>query len=661
MFTEIFNQTGLLSERLNNYEFRPQQLIMANKIGEAIKNNEHLIVEAGTGTGKSMAYLVPFIYWAIEMKKRVIISTYTKALQQQLMLNDLPLLKKMLNVDFRFALCMGSENYLCLRRFFHSHRDVAGVFESLKDVEEFRLTDEWQKTTKTGLKHEIGFEPRNTVWTKICRESELCLHQKCKHKTECFYGKARKFQNQSQILVINHHLFFANLAADNMLLPSFDGVVFDEAHNLEDVATTYLGVEVSNSGIKYLLDSLYIPQTRKGLLSRLGAANNEIIQLVGDVRFAAEQFFLNIHELFGSNAQTTRLKDKNFIHNIIKEPSLSLVSSLIKLKKSINNEADKIEIDAFIERLQRFDESLDCIINQSIDDFVYWIEMTRKTRYVRVVLHANPINVAQRLSSAVFEKMSPIILTSATLTTNKSFDYIKSRLGLDTVSELILDSPFDYTRQALLYLPQNMPDPREDSYIEYAAREIEGLLTLIHGKTFILFTSYSMLNKLHLIVAKSLPNFNHIRQGDFSPIKAVEMFKANDNSVLWGTTTFWQGIDVPGKALQCVIITKLPFAVPDDPITEARVEYLKGQNIDPFRNYQVPQAIILTKQGYGRLIRHGDDFGVVAILDPRMTTKGYGKLFIQSLPPSRRVGIIWEVAKFMEGIGNGWRQEKCYE
>jgi len=650
MFTEIFNQTGLLSERLNNYEFRPQQLIMANKIGEAVKNKEHLIVEAGTGTGKSMAYLVPFIYWTIEMKKRVVISTYTKALQQQLMNNDLPLLKKMLNVDFRFALCMGSENYLCIRRFFYANRDVAGTFESLRDVEEFRRLDEWRKITRTGLKHEIGFEPKGTVWTKVCRESELCLHQKCEYNEECFYGRARKLQNQSQILVINHHLFFANMAAGNMLLPSFDGVVFDEAHNLEDIATTYLGVDISNSGIRYLLDSIYIPQTKKGLLSRIGLKNDEIIQHIGDLKFATDQFFLNIHGLLGDNTQTTRLKSKNFINNIIKEPLLSLVSALNKLKKSINNEADKIEIDANIERLQRVDDSLDCIINQSLEDFVYWIEMTRKARYIRVVLHANPINVAQRLKATVFEKIAPVILTSATLTTNKSFDYIKSRLGLDTASELVLDSPFDYNKQALLYLPQNMPDPREDRYIECAAEKIEELLTLTHGKAFILFTSYSMLNKLHEIVTKSLPNFNHIRQGDFPPAKAVEMFKANNNSVLWGTTTFWQGIDVPGKALQCVIITRLPFAVPDDPIIEARVEYLKGQNIDPFRNYQVPQAIILTKQGYGRLIRHGDDVGVVAILDSRITTKGYGKLFIQSLPLSRRVGTIEEVVGFMEGI-----------
>ena len=347
-----------------------------------------------------------------------------------------------------------------------------------------------------------------------------------------------------------------------------------------------------------------------------------------------------------------RLRKKNFINNIIKEPILSLVSSLNRLKKTINTEAEQVEIDAFIERIQGVNDSLECIINQSLEDFVYWIETTKRTRYNMVALHANPINVSQRLKAAVFDKIAPVILTSATLTVNKSFDYIKSRLGLDTASQITIDSPFDYTKQSLLYIPSHMPDPREDGYIECAAREIEGLLTLTHGKAFILFTSYSMLNKLHEIVAKSLPNLNHIKQGDFPPAKAIEMFKALDGSVIWGTSTFWQGIDVPGKALQCVVITRIPFAVPDDPIIEARVESLRQQNIEPFLNYQVPQAIIMTKQGYGRLIRHGDDFGIVAILDSRITTKGYGKLFIQSLPPSKRVSSMGEVAGFM-GVGGG--------
>ncbi len=652
MFEKIFGKTGLLSEKLNNYEYRPQQLVMANRIGEAIRNKEHLIVEAATGIGKTLSYTIPFIYWAVNEKKRVVISTYTKALQQQLIDNDLPLLKKILNIDVRYALCMGSENYLCLRRFFRAHGDVSGIFESLKEVEEFRQIDEWRKIAKGGLRHEIGFEPTSNIWTKICRESELCLHQKCEYKDECFYNRARKFQNQSHILVANHHLFFANLMANNMLLPSFDGVVFDEAHNLEDVATTYLGIDVSNSSIRYLLDSFYTPQTHKGLLSRLKINDAEIIQQVSEVRFATEQFFLNIHGLFGNNTQTMRLRNKNFINNIIKEPILSLISGLSRLKKTINAEAEQVEVDAFIERLQRVNDSLECIINQSIEDFVYWMETTRKTRYNRITLHANPINAAQRLKTIVFDQITPVILTSATLTCNKSFDYIQSRLGLNTASNIILSSPFDYAKQSLLYVPTHMPDPREDKYIESAAKEIEELLILTHGRAFILFTSYSMLNKLHEIVSKRLPNFNHIKQGDFPPTKAIEMFKALDYSVIWGTSTFWQGVDVPGEALQCVVITRIPFAVPDDPIIEARVEYLKQQNIEPFWNYQVPQAIILTKQGYGRLIRHSNDFGVVAILDSRIHTKGYGRLFIQSLPPSKQVSTLNEVTGFMQGLHN---------
>jgi len=650
-FSKVFAPNGIIACQIKSYEYRPQQVEMSRRIGQAILNAEHLIVEAGTGTGKSLAYLVPFIYWAVEEEKRVVISTYTKTLQEQLITQDLPFLKKTLGVNFVFALCLGSNNYLCLRRFFQTQ--TQGLFETTDEVGEFKKISSWQHKTETGLKYELIFEPSVAVWSKLCREPDLCLSSKCVHFNDCYYYKAKKKQYHAQILVVNHHLFFAHLTAAEQVLPQFEAVVFDEAHNLEEVATGYLGAEVSNSQIKFLLDTIYNPNTDKGILTRI-KGQEELIDKVKkrlmSVKEAGDRFFNRLLTQFAPQELNfvTRIRDPNFIDNYLDEPLASLIYDLGKLKDKISKEDDRLEVLAFQCRTQTIKDALQLIISQQESDYVYWLEIIQKHRFMKISLHANPIDISARLKEAVFDSFDTVVLTSATLTTNNSFAYIKSRLGCDGCAELQLSSPFDYQSQVLLFLPYGISDPKlePEKYHSDVAKIIEELLEIMQGRTFVLFTSFSMLNKISSQIEAKFPNFNHFKQGEFSVQRMIVEFKQSKNSILWGTNTFWQGVDVPGEDLECVVITKLPFAVPDDPITEAKMEYLRAKGTDPFWAYQVPQAIIQTKQGFGRLVRRKDDIGIVAILDPRVKTKNYGRLFLNSLPKCQITTKLDEVKKF---------------
>ncbi|MCD6231326.1 DEAD/DEAH box helicase [Candidatus Aerophobetes bacterium] len=641
---EILKNGGLISQNLSHYEQRSEQIQMAKAVEEGISRKKYLVVEAGTGVGKSLAYLVPFIYWTVQEKKRVVISTYTKTLQEQLIKKDLPFLKKALGIDFHFALALGGENYLCLRKMegarLYELLDTPGEIRELEKIFS-RLPD-----LKEGLKLELGFEPSSRVWEKICRESEVCLNKRCPFQKRCYYLRAKIKETHSQILVVNHHLFFAHLSSEEKVLPPFNAVVFDEAHNLEEVATSFLGVKVSNYQVNNFLDSLFNPRTHKGFLTRINNLNTE--KQVNKIRKFSESFFSNLQKKVGEEKKL-RIKEKEFLpcglYNLFLELSIFLES----LKERAKDEEERLEILSYLARCHKIEDNLKMILKQERDDYIYWIEVAPAKRKNKCSLCAAPVDISKELKKRVFNEVKPIILTSATLTIRRNFNYFKERIGLDNAKELYLASPFNYREQVLLYLSPHMPDPWRDSllYSSRVVEEVEKILYIMKGSTFVLFTSFKMLNQVYEELDKRFLGLNFLKQGDKPRYQLLERFKKGKEMVLFGTNTFWQGVDVPGKALRCVIITKLPFSVPHEPIVEARLEFLKAHNKNPFLCYQLPQAIILLKQGFGRLVRSKEDRGVVAILDPRLRTRDYGKIFLESLPPTRITSTLDEVEEFI--------------
>lgn len=632
---EVLGEDGPIARSLQGYETRPQQLAMARAVQDTISSNNHLICEAPPGIGKSLAYLVPFIYWATSEKKRVVISTYTKTLQQQLIHRDLPFLKDALGVDFRFAISLGGENYLCLRRL--ARGELYDLFDERQD--EISAILKWQSTTSTGLRSDLDFEPGPDVWAKVCREKDLCMGKECPHRDRCYYNKARQLQFGAHILVCNHHLYFANLVAEGKILPRFDGVVFDEAHNLEEVATGYLGIKVSNFRISSLCDDLKNPKT----LSRI-RAGRDLEDAVDEVRTASSIFFKEIASLFDEETASIRIRKQDTLFNHLKEP----LSRLSHILKGLEGEGDEeeMEIRAFERRCTRINEDLSSIIEQSLGEYVYWIEVARS----KYTLYASPIDVSKELKRMIFDRVRPIVLTSATLSTSGSFEYIKGRLGLDGCKELLLDSPFDHTTHTLLYTTAALPDPstKVDQYEDRLIEEISEILSITNGRTLVLFTSFKVLNKAYEKLKTHRVRI--LRQGDLPRYKLIKEFVEGEDRVLFGVNTFWQGIDLPGETLQCVVITKLPFFPPDDPIHEARMELLESRNIDPFLSYHIPHAITMLKQGFGRLIRRKDDRGVVVILDPRVNTRFYGRWFLNALPPCRHTSTLDDVRGFFEEI-----------
>ena len=649
---DILGENGAIARRLDSYEKRIQQIEMAKAVEDAIQEEEHLIVEAGTGIGKSLAYLIPFIYWAVEEKNRILISTYTKTLQEQLIKRDLPFLKDTLKIDFDFALVVGGENYLCLRRL--ERVRTYGLLDTRKEVNQLGKIFKIRPYLNRGLRSELDFEPLFKVWRRVCRNADLCMGKGCPHHSDCYYVKARKKMHGSQVLVLNHHLFFAHLSSGEKVLPSFKGIVFDEAHNLEEVATSFLGIEISNTEINFLLNSLSNPAAQKGLFFRVKDLKDEkrdlLEGLVKEAKAANELFFSSLRDKLGKDNLKQRIREKGFMTNLLDNPLSRLTFGLNSLLDKEKDEEIKLEISSFLARCLEIKDNLRRVIEQEEKDYVYWVETFPRRNITRYALHAAPINIAQELKRRLFNRVKVIILTSATLTTNGDFAFVRERIGLEEGRELLLDSSFDYLKQALVYIPSRMPDPWRETfeYFSQVSKEVKDILKIMKGYTFVLFTSFQMLDQVYEEIKEDGSNLNILKQGDMPRYQLLEEFKKDKSSVLLGTNTFWQGVDVPGEALQCVIITKLPFAVPNEPIVEAKIEFLRAQNKNPFLHYQLPQAIVLLKQGFGRLIRNRKDKGIVAILDPRLKTRHYGKMFFRSLPKCKITSNLDEVKQFME-------------
>ena len=647
---KYLDKDGFLSDAIEEFERRPQQIGMAEAVGRAFDGKHHLMVEAGTGTGKSLAYLIPAILWAVKHNKKVVVSTYTKTLQEQLLYHDLPLLYDKLKIPFRYALCLGNENYLSLRRL--KRASQKGLFAMEEEDEQMAAIFDWVNETPNGTKGDLPFEPLRSIWEDVGRQKDLCLGKNCETYNTCYYFKERRRWFGAHLLVVNHHLFFANVASNGAVLPKFGAVIFDEAQNIEESATSFLGLEVSNSYLYYFLDRLYHSRTRKGLLSRI--EHDYLVHLrnqVGVVRKAVETFFARILEEYGKKNRVLRLYKPIAVNNSIYFPMKELYENLKSFEAMMQSEEDQIEISAAANRCMEFNNNLPAFLNQDLDGYVYWLEIIEKKRLNRVVLKGVPINAAEELQEQVFSKIDRIVMTSATLTTHKGFEFIQERIGFEPQEKIILDSPFDYNRQALLYISGDLPEPSEEieKYASAMARRCRELVEISQGRTFILFTSYALMDQVFGRLQDLSSKFVLLKQGEIPTSQMIRRFKETP-AVIFGTNSFWQGVDVPGDALKSVIITKLPFDVPNEPLTEARIEDLRRCSIDPFSHYQIPRAIIQLKQGFGRLIRKQSDTGVVSILDSRMVNRGYGKQFLDSLPPCKVVEDLNQVKEFFSKV-----------
>ncbi|MFA5073885.1 MAG: helicase C-terminal domain-containing protein [Nitrospirota bacterium] len=623
---------------METYEHRGEQNTMAEAVYHALTTQTHLLVEAGTGIGKSLAYLLPGILWARDSNARIVVATYTKALQQQLVEKELPFLKQVLG-DFRFALCMGGENYLCLRRF--DQVRIADLYEQ-SEREGLQRLFVWSTRTKTGLRNDLDFEPSSGLWIKSCRQQDLCFGKECAFNKDCWYQKARAAEHQAHILIANHHLFFAHLATGGNILPSYQAVIFDEAHRIEDVATNHLGIEISNTSFRFFLDALVNQRTRKGLLTRLALQDSDILYIRGmidNLRIAGENFFFSLQSLLKEES-AIRIRKRAITPDCLSEPLLELSDALQALE--VDTPEEDFEVKAFSLRAKALAAAVRVNLEQSAEDVVYWAE--RENSRCRLV--ASPIEVAQLLRENVFTKTDTVVLTSATLSSGGTFAFMKKRIGLDESDELLLDSPYNYKKQALLYIARELDELKSEGYQEKFDKELKSVLSITRGRTLVLFTSYGQLRKSSETLRKELSDLVFLCQGEMPAYRLVEQFKCVSHAILMGTASFWQGIDIPGEALQCVVIAKLPFAAPDEPVIEARMERLKN----PFFEFQVPQATLLFRQGFGRLIRSKSDRGAVVVLDSRIITKRYGAWFLKSLPSCAITDERTSLKNFFENL-----------
>lgn len=638
--SQVLAPGGLIERSLKNYEHRPQQVEMAKAVMSALKDDAHLIVEAGTGVGKSFAYLIPAIDFAVSNSERVVISTYTINLQEQLVKKDIPFLQSILPYDFRVALAKGRSNYICMRRLENLLLYERGLFETKEEVNELARIQRWALETEDGSLSDIEPQPKQDIWNMLCCEADLCLGPfKCPYSRECFYQRARQNLNNAHILVVNHHLLFSDMFLKvnhprACVLPDYGYLIVDEAHNIERTATDHASVSISRAGVRHLLDLICNRNKKGGLLIRIGMSSKA--NLVEKARRQAETFFDSVEKWIANEPSgVKRIKEINFVENVLDEALNELGEALEDLIPSAKDDEEEKEIRAYADRCLKTKQDLETILNMRLQDHVYWVEV-KSERLINISLNASPIVVSDALRTNMFNSLNSVILTGATLSVNGTFEHLKNRIGLNKCRELILGSPFDYQKQVKIYISKDMPDPNdEDSYSALAAEKIKKYLEMTNGKAFILFTSYKMLNDIYSRLSGWLQDkgMKAYKQGsDMSRSAMLEAFREDINSVLFGTASFWEGVDVQGESLSNVIIVRLPFSVPTDPLVEARINDIESKGGNAFSEYSLPEAIIRLKQGFGRLIRTKTDKGIFVVLDSRILNKPYGKMFIESLP-----------------------------
>lgn len=618
----FFKEGGILSVKMPNSEYREGQVMMCHEVADTLIGGGILIAEAGTGIGKTMAYLIP----AILSNEKVIISTGTKTLQEQIFFKDIPFLSKVGFKELSYCYMKGRNNYLCMRRYSEFLKD--GLLPVYEEIDYLDKIKRWVNRTVRGDRSELNDLPENLMlWREICCDVDNCQGRKCNYFNDCFLYKMRKEAEECQLIIVNHHLFFANLNLEvsekNTLIPECSRIIFDEAHMLEETALDYFSIKVAPWQLHFINKD--IERKIYKLQSELGnKLKLSLLTKLKELIMSNDQFF---------NSFSFKLDNKfKLDKHTFKEKQIEEANKLIKIIRDLSSLMKNIEVSdeewqVHINRLINFQNELDFIVKKESNFYVYWGEMQEKGS---VILNATPIEVSSILKDNLWQKIESAILTSATLSSQNGFDYIKLQLGIDECKEHIYKSPFDYKRQSILYIPNDISEPLQQSFVYDIAEQVNELIKISHGRAFILFTSFANMKQVYELLNNKI-DYSILVQGEKPKTKLIEEFKEKGDTVLLATNSFWQGVDVVGKALSCVIIDKLPFSVPSDPVVEAKIENLRKKGRNPFYEFQLPEAILLLKQGLGRLIRSKSDIGIMALLDKRVYEKNYGKYILQSL------------------------------